>query len=109
MSLVQDLVAVIGVDRVKHHPLELRLFEKDAGVTRGEVAAVVLPETTAEVAATVKTAKSWGVPVVARGAGTGLAGGAVPTRRDAPPGSAFSRCSLWPCSSPGPAGRLPMR
>ena len=79
MSLVQDLVAVIGVDRVKHHPLELRLYEKDAGVTRGQVAAVVLPETTVEVAASVKVARSWGVPIVARGAGTGLAGGAVPT------------------------------
>jgi glycolate oxidase len=79
MSLGEDLVVVLGVDRVKQHPLELRLYEKDAGVTRGEVAAVALPESTAEVAACVKVARSWGVPIVARGAGTGLAGGAVPT------------------------------
>ena len=79
MTLVDDLTGILGADRVKHHPLELRVYDKDAGVTRGEVAAVALPETAAEVAACVKAAVTWDVPVVARGAGTGLAGGAVPT------------------------------
>ncbi len=79
MSLVDDLVAVLGTERVKDHPLELRIYDKDAGVTRGPVAAVALPETAAEVAHCVKAARRWDVPIVARGAGTGLAGGAVPT------------------------------
>ncbi|MDJ0961369.1 MAG: FAD-linked oxidase C-terminal domain-containing protein [Acidimicrobiia bacterium] len=79
MSLVDDLVAALGADRVKAHPLELRVYDKDAGVARGPVAAVALPESTAEVVACVKAARTWGVPIVARGAGTGLAGGAVPT------------------------------
>jgi len=79
MSLVDDLVAVLGSSRVKHHPLELLVYDKDAGVTRGEVAAVALPETAPEVAECVKVARRWNVPIVARGAGTGLAGGAVPT------------------------------
>jgi glycolate oxidase len=79
MSLVDDLTAVLGPERVKSHPLELRIYDKDAGVTRGEVAAVALPETTADVVTCVTTARRWDVPVVARGAGTGLAGGAVPT------------------------------
>ncbi len=40
--------------------------------------AVVLPETEAQVAAVLKTCHGMGVPVVARGAGTGLSGGAMP-------------------------------
>ncbi|MDJ0952215.1 MAG: FAD-linked oxidase C-terminal domain-containing protein [Acidimicrobiia bacterium] len=79
MTLVDDLRAILGSDRVHSHPLELLVYNKDAGVTTGEVVAAVLPETTQEVAACVRVAARHGVPVVARGAGTGLAGGAVPT------------------------------
>lgn len=79
MDLVADLSALLGSSRVKAHPLERRLFEKDAGISRGPVAAVVFPETTQEVAACVRLARRHGMPVVARGAGTGLAGGATPT------------------------------
>jgi len=78
MPLVDELRSTLGPDRVHSHPLELMVYDKDAGVTRGEVTAVVLPETTQEVAACVRIARRHGVPVVARGAGTGLAGGAVP-------------------------------
>jgi glycolate oxidase len=39
---------------------------------------VVLPETEAQVAAVLRTCNTLGVPVVARGAGTGLSGGALP-------------------------------
>ena len=78
MALVDDLRSTLGSDRVHSHPLELLVYDKDAGVTRGEAVAVVLPETTQEVAACVRIAASHGVPVVARGAGTGLAGGSVP-------------------------------
>jgi glycolate oxidase len=38
---------------------------------------VAFPETTQEVAAVVRIANRWGVPIIPRGAGTGLAGGAV--------------------------------
>src|SRR3984957_1567349 len=40
--------------------------------------AVVLPETETQVAATLKTCHRMGVPIIARGAGTGLSGGATP-------------------------------
>jgi len=40
--------------------------------------AVALPETEAQVAAVLKSCHALGVPVVARGAGTGLSGGAMP-------------------------------
>ena len=42
--------------------------------------AVALPETEAQVAAVLRTCHALGVPVVARGAGTGLSGGALPHR-----------------------------
>ena len=79
MGFVEELRGVLGPDRVKDHPLELHIYEKDSGVTRGPVVAVALPETTEETAHCVRTARRWDVPIVARGAGTGLAGGAVPT------------------------------
>ncbi len=78
MTLAADLAALLGPSRVKSHPLELHVFGKDAGVSRGDVAAVAFPETAEEVAGCVRIGQQHGVPVIARGAGTGLSGGAVP-------------------------------
>jgi glycolate oxidase len=75
--LVADLEAVLGRERVRAGPMERRLFSKDAGVTRGEVLVVTFPETAAEVAAVIRATSRHRTPVVVRGAGTGLAGGAV--------------------------------
>ncbi|GMQ97951.1 MAG: FAD-linked oxidase C-terminal domain-containing protein [Acidimicrobiia bacterium] len=80
MTFISDLEALLGSDRVRHHPLDLAVFAKDAGVVQGSVVAAVLPETTEEVAAIVRLAARHDTPIVPRGAGTGLAGGAVPTR-----------------------------
>lgn len=78
MTIVSELERLLGPERVRHHPLDLAVFAKDAGVVSGPVVAAVLPETTQEVAAIVRIAKRHRVPIVPRGAGTGLAGGAVP-------------------------------
>jgi len=78
MTVVDDCVRLLGAHRVRSHPLDLRIFAKDAGVRPGHVIAAVFPETTTEVAAIVAAANHHGVPIVPRGAGTGLAGGAVP-------------------------------
>lgn len=78
MSLQTDLIGLLGTDRVLASGLDRYLYGKDAGVYRGEVTVVALPETTEEVAEIVRIAARHGVPVVPRGAGTGLAGGAVP-------------------------------
>lgn len=78
VTVIADLESVLGSERVHHHPLDLAIYHKDAGVTPGSVVAVTLPETTQEVAAIVRIAVRHGVPIVPRGAGTGLAGGAVP-------------------------------
>src|SRR4029078_1339766 len=57
---------------------ELSLYRHDAGHMTGAAVAVCFPTTTAEVQACVRIAVADAIPFVARGSGTGLAGGAVP-------------------------------
>jgi glycolate oxidase len=57
----------------------MRVYESDGlSAYRGLPAVVVLPETTAQVSAVLKLCAEMDTPVVARGAGTGLSGGALP-------------------------------
>ena len=79
MSLIADLRAVLGDENVLEEPVELHLFSKDASLIRGAPTCVTFPEDAAQVAEIVKLAERDGVPIVARGAGTGLAAGASPT------------------------------
>ena len=76
-ELIRDLVAVVGEPNVVHRPEDLIVFEYDGSVDRALPTVVVLPRTTSEVSDVVKAAGAHGVPVVARGAGTGLSGGAI--------------------------------
>ncbi|MPZ88499.1 MAG: FAD-binding protein [Nitriliruptorales bacterium] len=78
-SLRRRCQDVVGPDGVIADPLRLRTYECD-GLTGYRVvpALVVLPRTTEEVAAVVRACAAEGVPFVARGAGTGLSGGALP-------------------------------
>lgn len=78
MELVDDLEGVLGEGRARCEPLELSLYARDAGVSEGVAAAVCFPRTGAQLADTVRVANRHGRPFVARGAGTGLAGGATP-------------------------------
>ncbi len=77
-GLRDDLIRRLGTEKVMDTPLERHLFAKDAGIYRGNPTVVVMVETTEEVSMVVKTAREHEVPVVARGAGTGLSAGAVP-------------------------------
>ncbi len=61
-------------------PAELLTFEVDAGFDRGKPDAVFYPENSADVSKLVQWARANHLPIVARGAGTGLSGGAVPER-----------------------------
>jgi glycolate oxidase len=80
-ALVADLRAALGRERVHADDLELALYGRDASLERGEVAAVCFPTSTEEVRDAVLVARRHGRSFLARGAGTGLAGGAVPTGR----------------------------
>ena len=76
-ELIRDLAAVVGEPNVVHRAEDLIVFEYDGSVDRALPTVVALPRTTAEVSDVVKIAGAHGVPVVARGAGTGLSGGAI--------------------------------
>ena len=76
-DVVQQLKAIVGDDYVIHRPEDLIVFEYDGSVDRGLPTLVVLPDTTEQVSECVKVAARHSLPVVARGAGTGLSGGAV--------------------------------
>jgi glycolate oxidase len=80
MTLAGDLRVLLGTDRVLDEPFELHIYSKDASLMRGEPTCVVLPANTEEVAGVIRIAEQHGAPIVARGAGTGLAAGATPDR-----------------------------
>ena len=76
--VVERLIEALGQDAVKTGPEDLSVYAFDA-YTQGRMpSAVVLPSSAIDVAAAVKIAKDCGEPVVPRGAGTGLCGGAIP-------------------------------
>ena len=79
-QIVAALREVLPEDAVISDPAETRAYECDALTAyRCPPLAVVLPRTTDEVAAAMRICHDMGVPVVPRGAGTSLAGGALPT------------------------------
>ena len=77
-AVADELRAAIGAANVRTGPTELGLYRRDASNMYGAPGVVCLPESTEQVQACVKVAARHGVPFVARGSGTGLAGGAVP-------------------------------
>ncbi|MGC9419599.1 MAG: FAD-linked oxidase C-terminal domain-containing protein [Rhodovulum sp.] len=78
--VVARLRSVLPGDAVIHDPAETRAYECDALTAyRCPPLAAVLPATTDEVAAVLRICHEEGVPVVPRGSGTSLAGGAMPT------------------------------
>ena len=79
MTLLSDLRQTLGNENVLEEPMELYIYSKDASLMRGEATFVVFPQSAEHVAAVVQIAGEHGVPIVARGAGTGLTAGASPT------------------------------
>ena len=79
-AIAAKLRVILPEDAVIDDPAETLVYECDALTAyRCAPLAVVLPRTTAEVAAVLKLCHGEGVPVVPRGSGTSLAGGALPT------------------------------
>lgn len=79
-TLVARLSAVLPADAVIHDEAETRAYECDALTAyKCPPLVAVLPASTAEVAAVLKICHEERVPVVPRGSGTSLAGGALPT------------------------------
>ena len=78
-TIIEGLRALLPADCVITSEDQRRPYETDAFTAyRNMPLVVVLPRTTAEVSAVLTFCNREGVPVVPRGAGTSLAGGAIP-------------------------------
>jgi glycolate oxidase len=78
-ALVDELVAALGQDGVRADTVSDVLYARDASILDvGRPGPVCFPRDTEDVAACVRIARDHGRAFVARGAGTGLAGGAIP-------------------------------
>ena len=78
-ALIGRLAAILTADGLVTAVEGMRVYESDGlAAYRGLPGVVALPRTTDQVRAVLKVCGEMGVPVVARGAGTGLSGGALP-------------------------------
>jgi glycolate oxidase len=76
-SVGKELRRIVGNEHVIDNPLDLRIFERDGSIEGAMPHAIVLPSSSEQVADVVFLAAKHRIPVVPRGAGTGLSGGAV--------------------------------
>ncbi|HET7006678.1 MAG TPA: FAD-binding protein, partial [Candidatus Binatia bacterium] len=77
-QLISELHAMVGADYVLIAKEDVIVYEQDGSIFQVMPEIVVVPANVEEVAAVVKAARRANVPIVPRGSGTGLAGGAVP-------------------------------
>jgi len=79
-NVIEDLVGLLGRSNVLVEREDLIPYSFDATAALRRVPEVVVfPRTTAEVASVLKLSQKHKFPVVARGSGSGLSGGSVPT------------------------------
>ncbi len=78
VTVKEHLVKIVGEKAVLDAQQDLTLYEYDGGVDKARPEIVVFPRTTAQVAGIVRVAREHSIPIVGRGAGTGLSGGSIP-------------------------------
>jgi len=78
--LLHDLKKLLGADAVLHRPEDLLLYEYDGSVEVARPTCVVFPRNKQDVLGIVEIANRLKVPLIGRGAGTGLSGGALARR-----------------------------
>ena len=77
-TIIEELQALLPENALVHEARELVPFETDAFLAYHRIPlAVCLPETTEDVAKVLRYCHDNGIPVVPRGAGTSLSGGAI--------------------------------
>jgi glycolate oxidase len=72
------LVEALGPDIARVDPTDLAAYGYDAYKENGEPSAAIVPRDVRDVAIAVRIARDCEEPIIPRGAGTGLCGGAVP-------------------------------
>ncbi len=79
-TIFQKITAIVGAENCRQDLEELHCYSYDSSKQTFLPEAVALPDSTEQVAALLKLADHYEFPVVARGAGSGTTGGALPTR-----------------------------
>src|SRR5438270_13191373 len=79
-AIVDELRMLLPAERVLWRDYDLMLYEYDGSIDKHRPLAVVFPLSSEEVSQVVTACNRAGVPYTARGAGTGLSGGAIPAR-----------------------------
>ncbi len=78
--LIEKLRAIVGPEGVLFSRYDLAMYEYDGSAEQGHGDAVVFPTSAEQVQEVMRLANREGVPIVGRGAGTGLSGGCLPLR-----------------------------
>src|SRR6202040_727495 len=79
-GFIRELKKLIGPTAVLHLPEDVLLYEYDGSVEKGRPDVVAFPRSTDDVSRIVALAARHDMPIVGRGAGTGLSGGALAPR-----------------------------
>jgi glycolate oxidase len=79
-AIVQELQHLLPAERLLWRDYDLMLYEYDGSIDKHRPLAVAFPLSTEEVSQVVRACHRLAVPYTARGAGTGLSGGAIPAR-----------------------------
>jgi len=79
-TAVKAIDKLLGPRGYLHRPEDLTLYEYDGSVDKARPDLVVFPRSTADVVRIVEISNEYGIPLVGRGAGTGLSGGSIPRR-----------------------------
>ena len=77
-SARRALEDALGAAEILTEPIALKLYARDASLVEGSAALVAFPRKIDDIVACLRIAAEYGLPVVPRGSGTGLAGGATP-------------------------------
>jgi glycolate oxidase len=79
-KMVEEIERIVGKENVLATETDLFLYGYDASLVKSKPDCIVLPGSSEDVSKVVKFAHQHGIPVVARGSGTNLSGGTVPTK-----------------------------
>ena len=80
-DVVEQIGTIVGENNYSTRVADLYTYGFDASIYHVTPEIIVQPRTTEQVSNLMKLANSLKIPVVARGSGTGLCGGAVPLKR----------------------------
>src|SRR4030043_1747458 len=79
-KLVEELSKIVGKENVLSSETDLLLYGYDASLFKGKPDCIAFPGSTQEVSEIVRFCHREKIPVIARGSGTNLSGGTIPTR-----------------------------